>query len=321
MSERVRVHTLAKELGLPNKELVNLLRDAGHEVKSHLTGIEAEVAEQMRQQLENGNGSAAAAETAAPPPEPEPAETAPEPAKEEAADPAKTKDSAKGGKSRRKERQDKSVKSRTFTAPEPQQTGKGQELHLKPPIIVKDLAEAMGIKPADLIRELLTINVFASINQTLDTALAQRVTDKHGFKMVTDKRQKSSAAAASNEEQPEDVVFDDAEVEARPPVVAFLGHVDHGKTSLQDFIRKTNVTEDEAGGITQHIGATNVEWQGHKITMIDTPGHEAFTSMRARGANCTDIVVLVVAANDGFMPQTVEALRSEEHTSELQSRQ
>ena len=308
MRERVRVHILAKELGLDNKELVSLLSDAGHEVKSHLAGIDVEVAEQIRQQLENGNGSTAAVETAAPPPEPEP-EPEPEadkqePAKKQSADSAK----AKGSKNRRKERQDKSVKPRVFTAPEPQQTGEGQELHLKPPIIVKDLAEAMGIKPADLIRELLTMNVFASINQSLDTALAQRVADKHGFKMITDKRQKSSTATAKDEEQPEDAVFDDEEVEARPPVIAFLGHVDHGKTSLQDFIRKTNVTESEAGGITQHIGATNIEWKGHKITMIDTPGHEAFTSMRARGANSTDIVVLVIAANDGFMPQTIEAL-------------
>ena len=189
----------------------------------------------------------------------------------------------------------------------------GGEIHIKPPVVVKALADAMGKRPNEVISSLMMMNVLASINQTIDTEVAQKVAEKMGFTLVVDsKRDKDEHQKREETEEvdPEDMEYDDSpkDLKPRPPIVTFMGHVDHGKTSLQDAIRKTHVAAGEAGGITQHIGASSVVLDGRAITFVDTPGHEAFTQMRARGANVTDIVVLVVAADDGFMPQTIEAM-------------
>ena len=194
------------------------------------------------------------------------------------------------------------------------QEGDVKIIHLKPPIIVREFAGALGLKPFKLISELMEMSIFASMNQSIDEAVATKVAEKHGFMLDIKHRGETQApiitpekAKITKEEKAREE--DLKNLAPRAPIVCILGHVDHGKTSLLDAIRKANVAAGEAGGITQHIGAYQIEHNGRKITFLDTPGHAAFTKMRARGASVTDIAVLVVAADDGFMPQTDEALK------------
>ena len=179
-------------------------------------------------------------------------------------------------------------------------------IQLKAPIIVRDFAKAMDLKPFRLISELMDMGIFASMNQSLEDATAIVIAKKHGFDLdIRHRGEQQQPKKKEAVKRPED---DIKNYVPRPPIVCILGHVDHGKTTLLDTIRNTNVVAGEAGGITQHTAAYQVSCNGKKITFLDTPGHAAFSKMRERGANVTDIAILVVAADDGFMPQTDEAL-------------
>ena len=190
----------------------------------------------------------------------------------------------------------KEIKKTEVTVPKPIK----RIIRIAEMITVGDLAKRMGVKGGELIKKLMDMGVLVNINQSIDTDVASLVAGEFGYEI-----EKVSLERQDLLEKKEDLP---EQLKPRPPVVTIMGHVDHGKTMLLDAIRKTHVVDGEAGGITQHIGAYDVELDHGHVVFIDTPGHEAFTAMRARGAQVTDIVVLVVAVDDGVMPQTKEAI-------------
>lgn len=364
----VRIHQLSKQIGMENKELIELLRSRGFEVKSASSTVDNISAESLVEEFAKKAPEIEAAAT-----EDVPQESSPE---KEDSKPEVTLPRGSIVKSAEDVKQERELKQglkqadsktgagaapnerisppKVNTPPVPptpptpstlssappkpssppptkpvtpvakasevlpsQESPLNEEdsevsvkiIHVKPPIVVRDFAQELNLKPFKLISELMEIGIFASMNQTIEESTAQELAKRHGFELEIHHRGEAQHDKVEKKEIPKLDEDDPKFLKPRPPICCILGHVDHGKTTLLDTIRKTSVVESEAGGITQHIGAYQVEHEGNLISFVDTPGHAAFSNMRSRGTDVTDIAILVIAADDGFKPQTEEALK------------
>lgn len=352
----VRIHQLSKKIGMDNKELIELLRSRGFEVKSSSSTIDNISAEsiveefkkqtdtvseekveeeitkpskdevskktiptgpivrsidEINQSREKSNKPSAQVGGNAKPPSPTPPRAIPPSAKPPSprSVPPMVKDVSAPPKIPSEEKKAASSSIEGNANDETESSEGVKVIHVKPPIVVRDFAVQLGLKPFKLISELMEIGIFASMNQTIEESVAIDLAKRHGLTLEVHHRGEGQPEKQEKKEVKKLDEDDPKFLKERPPVCCILGHVDHGKTTLLDTIRKSSVVESEAGGITQHIGAYQISHEGNLISFVDTPGHAAFSNMRSRGTNVTDIAILVIAADDGFKPQTDEALK------------
>lgn len=290
MSKKIRVYQLAKDLGITSKELISKLNDLSINVNSHMSTLENENIDIIIELFTEDKNL--------------------DDKKEKNDEHVKDRknntelNSDLKSKNFKKDKTHKNTKKNKYV--ETKESKGDRVIQLQDNVTVKELSEIIDKNPSEIITKLMKLGIMATINQELDYDTAEIIASEFGIEVELIEKLDNDDINDINDieiepDRPEDL-------KPRSPVVTVMGHVDHGKTSLLDAIRKTKVTTNEAGGITQHIGASEIEVNDKNIVFLDTPGHEAFTSMRARGADVTDIAILVVAADDGVMPQTVEAI-------------